>query len=456
MGEAVVRFPPSFPSMPSPRLAQVVSALDVLVDWERRDRRGMRVGIAPMTDLMARLGDPHTSFRAVHVTGTKGKGTTSALMAEALRRAGLRTGLYTSPHLERMTERVRVDGCEIEDDEFAHALEDVLNARSAAIVERTPADEATWFDVVTAAAFLVFSRRKCEWAVVEVGIGGRLDSTNVVRGEVCIITNVDLEHTQVLGATRAAIAREKGGILKPGSTLVTGVMRDAGVDGGDEAEVVLDEIAADLGVPTLRPTRRAERLIDRNADLVRLALDELGRREVHTRRGEDGTNQELLSSSLLDAEAIAAGQLGGRQELRRLGDTLVLLDGAHVASSIAAVLREAATDPRLPRRKPVVVLALGRDKDAAAILKVLRVEADRLLCTTAASGPLRAVEVLVEESSRAGIDAETAADPANALTKAVQLAAERGTWVLVTGSFHLVGATRPLLASLTTTPKPRC
>lgn len=410
----------------------------------------MRVGIAPMTDLMKRLGDPHTSFRAVHVTGTKGKGTTSALMAEALLRAGLRTGLYTSPHLERMNERVRVDGCEVEDDELAAALEDVLNARSAAIVERTPADEATWFDVVTAAAFLVFSRRKCDWAVVEVGIGGRLDSTNVVRGEVCIITNVDLEHTQVLGATRAAIAREKGGIVKPGSTLVTGVMRDVGMEGGDEAEAVLDEIAADLGVSTLRPTRRAERLIDRNADLVRLALDELGRRGVHT------ANQELLSSSLLTADAIAAAQLGGRQELRRSGDTLVLLDGAHVASSIAAVLHEASTDPRLPRRKPVVVLALGRDKDAAAILKVLRNEADRLLCTTAASGPLRAMEVLVEESSRAGIDAETAPDPTSALTKAIQLAAERGTWVLVTGSFHLVGATRPLLTSLTTAPKSRC
>ncbi len=442
--------------MPSPRLDRVVADLDVLVDWERRDRRGMRVGIAPMTDLMTRLGDPHTSFRAVHVTGTKGKGTTSALMAEALRRAGLRTGLYTSPHLERMNERVRVDGCEVEDDALAQALEDVLNVRSAAIVERTPADEATWFDIVTAAAFLVFSRAKCDWAVVEVGIGGRLDSTNVVRGEVCIITNIDYEHMQVLGATRAAIAREKGGILKPGSTLVTGVMRDLETNADDEAEVVLDEIAAELGVATLRPARRAELLVDRNADLVRLALDELGRRGVHIRKEGDGETTELLSGSLLDADAIAAGRLGGRQELRSSGETLVMLDGAHVASSLASVLREAAVDPRLPRRKPVVVLALGRDKDAPAILKVLADGADRLLCTTAASGPLRAVEVLAEESSRAGIDAETASEPTNALAKAIQLATERGTWVLVTGSFHLVGATRPLLDPPQTATKSRC
>lgn len=423
--------------MTSPRLARALAAIDVLVDWERRDRRGMHVGLAPMTDLMTRLGDPQRTFRSVHVTGTKGKGTTTALVAEALRRAGLRTGTYTSPHLERVNERVRIDGREIGDDELASALEDALRAREAAIVERTPADEATWFDVVTAAAFLSFARARCAWAVVEVGIGGRLDSTNVVDGEVCVVTNVDLEHVQVLGSTRAAIAREKGGIVKRGSVLVTGVMH--GADGRDEAADVLDAIARDLDVPVRRPARIAERLLDRNVDLAGIALDELGRRGVR------GADRETISASLLDESAIASARLGGRQELRRSGDVLVLLDGAHVASSIAAVLREAASDPRLPRAKPVVVLALGRDKDAAAILKAVRAEADRLLCTTAASGSLRAVETLAEESTRAGIDAETAADPTSALAKAVQLAAERRTWVLVTGSFHLVGATRPLL-----------
>lgn len=425
-------------AMPSPRLARVLASLEVLVDWERRDRRGMHVGLAPVVDLMARLGDPQRSFRAVHVTGTKGKGTTSALVAEALRRAGLRTGLYTSPHLARVNERVRIDGREIGDEEFAAALEDALRAREAAILDRTPADESTWFDVVTAAAFAAFSRAKCAWVVVEVGIGGRLDSTNVVDGEVCVVTNVDLEHTQVLGATRAAIAREKGGIVKRGSVLVTGVLRD-GPGGVDEAADVLDGIAAALDVPVRRPERRAERLIDRDVDLARLVLDELGRRDVR------GADQEPISGSALDADAIAAAQLPGRQELRRSASTLVLLDGAHVASSVAAVLREAASDARLPRTRPVVVLALGRDKDAPAILKALRDGADRLLCTTTASGSLRAVETLAEESSRAGIDAETAADPADALAKALQLAADRGTWVLVTGSFHLVGATRPLL-----------
>ncbi|MCY2959916.1 MAG: Mur ligase family protein [Planctomycetota bacterium] len=436
--------------MPSPRLLRVLTALDALVDWERRDRRGMHVGLAPMTDLMERLGEPQRRFRVVHVTGTKGKGTTAALVAEALRRAGLRTGLYTSPHLHRVNERVRIDGIEVGDEELAVALEDAFRAREAAILESTAADEATWFDLVTAAAFLVFSRAECAWAVVEVGIGGRLDSTNVADGEVCVVTNIDLEHVQVLGPTHAAIAREKGGIVKRSSVLVTGVTGDPNSGPEADAAPVLEGIASALGVRVVRPARRAESLLDRNVDLARLVLDELGRRGVR------GSDQELLSGSALGADAIGAARLAGRQELRRVGHTPVLLDGAHVASSITAVLHEAAADPRLPRKKPVVVLALGRDKDAPAILKALRDGVDRLLCTTAASGSLRAVETLVEESSRAGIGAETAADPASALTRAIQLAAAGETWVLVTGSFHLVGAVRLLLDAPSTDTDPRC
>ncbi len=433
--------------MPSPRLARALAALDTLVDWERRDRRGMHVSLLPMVDLLERLGDPHRAFRSVHVTGTKGKGTTSALTAEGLMRAGIRTGLYTSPHLERVNERVRVDGREVEDEDLAVALEDALAAREAAILARTPADEATWFDVVTAAAFVSFARAKCAWVVVEVGIGGRLDSTNVVFGEVCVVTNIDLEHVQVLGSTRAAIAREKGGIVKRGSTLVTGVFAESGASPDDDASSALGEIAASLGVETLRPDRRADRLLDRNIDLARIVLDELGRRGVQ--------GSERISSSLLDAAAIHNAALSGRQELRSVAGVPVLLDGAHVASSIGAILREAAADARLPRRKPVVVLALGRDKDADLVLKALRNEADRLLCTTTASGALRAMESLVEDALRLGIDAETASSPSNALARAIQLAADGG-WILVTGSFHLVGAVRPLLDAPPTDLPPRC
>ncbi len=420
------------------RLARALERLDALVDWERRDRRGMRQDVGPMRDLAARLGNPEARFRAVHVTGTKGKGTVSALIAAALARAGIRTGLYTSPHVERVHERIRVDGLEVDDDLLADGLERALSARDAAVRERTDAEDSTWFDVITAAAFLCFARRGCAFAVVEVGIGGRLDSTNVVRGEVCVITNIDLEHTQVLGDTRGKIAREKAGILKPGCTLVSGVGLAAEVPELDEARVVIEDAARALDVAVLRPASHGRTLLERNAALAELVLDELGR------RGVAGAGGERLSRSHLDARAIDAARLPGRQELRWIGATPVLIDGAHVASSIAALLDEAGADPRLPRRAPIVILALGRDKDAEAVLKTLRGRADRLVCTTATSGPLRAADTLAEQALGMGLDAETASDPARALAKAVQLAGDGG-WVLATGSFHLAGALRPTL-----------
>ena len=195
--------------MPHRRLEAALARLDALVDWERRDRdASMRRGIEPAADLLERLGSPQRGFRAVLVAGTKGKGTTSALVAAALVRAGIPTGLYTSPHVDRIHERIRVGGAEVEDEVLASALERVLDARTRAVEDGGPGVDSTWFDVVTASAFLVFAERGVAWAVVECGLGGRLDSTNVVAADVCVVTNVDLEHTAVLGR-RARRSRAK-------------------------------------------------------------------------------------------------------------------------------------------------------------------------------------------------------------------------------------------------------
>lgn len=427
-----------------PRLARAFARLDSLVNWERRDRGGMRVGLEPVLDVLARLGHPERSFRAVHVAGTKGKGTTSALVAAALSRAGTRTGLYTSPHVDRVNERVRIDGLEVDDAALAETLERAWAAREAAIAGNTPGDEATWFDLVTSAAFVCFQRARCEWGVVECGIGGRLDSTNAVQGEVCVVTNVDLEHTSVLGNTRADIAREKGGILKRGSTLVTSLWPDPALGRDDDAGSVLEGMACELGCRVLRPRREEGTMLARNVALARLVLDELGRRGVTARDGRP------VDGRLLDEETISGARLPARLEKRRIGRTLVVIDGAHVASSVRMVLEELAGDPDVAGAAgpPVVLLALGRDKDAPRILKTLRAHADRLVCTTVASGPLRAAETLAEEASRAGFVAETAAEPVSALSKALQLAGEQG-WVLVIGSFYLAGAVRSLLDSHT-------
>jgi dihydrofolate synthase/folylpolyglutamate synthase len=382
-----------------------------------------------MRALVGELELDPKKFRAVHVTGSKGKGSTSALIAAGLTRAGLRTGRYSSPHVERIQERVTIDGVEVGDAPLAEALERAFEAR-----ERVRGLEPTWFDVVTAAALWLFRRERVDWLVAEVGLGGRLDSTNVLDGEVCVITNVELEHTAVLGGTRAAIAAEKAGILKSGCSLVTGLAA------ADEAGAVVEARARELGVRVLRPTwvgRGEQPSIEAtNRSFAELALDELGR------RGHRSADGAALSAALLDDEAVARARLPGRAERFRCGSTTVVLDGAHTPGSVAAVLRDLAEDPSLLGR-PIAVVGLARDKDGPAILKTLAPAVESVVCTSVGSELHRTPEQIAELATAAGIAAKTVAMPLDALEQALTLARER--WVLVTGSLYLAGAIRPWL-----------
>jgi dihydrofolate synthase/folylpolyglutamate synthase len=436
---------------PAERLAAALAALDSLTNWERRDRdAAMRHSVDPARDLLSRMGDPQRRWRAVHVAGTKGKGTTSSLVAAGLARAGVKVGLYTSPHVVRMHERIRIDGGDVTDDAFAAALENALHARESAVRASSAGAESTWFDVLTAAAFDAFAAARVDWAVVECGLGGRLDSTNVIDGEVCVITSIDLEHTAVLGSTRAAIAGEKAGILKAGSTLVTALRPDVALPRSDDAGAVVEARAALLGCRVVRPAQHAATMLGENVSLAGLALDELGRRGVATTEGR------AVGGWLLDAATIAGARLPGRQEKFDVEGVPVVIDGAHVASSVGRVLDELAEDRDLAGR-PVVILALGRDKDIQAILKKLHGRADRLLCTSVTTGPLRAAELLATEASHMGLEAEIAPDPARALARALELCSDRG-WVLAIGSFYLAGSIRSLIAPDPNpqSKKPRC
>lgn len=175
-----------------------------------------RPDIGRMTQLMAALGDPQHRFSAVHITGTNGKGSTTALCADLLHASGHRVGRYTSPHLTMVNERIAIDGTSISDHDLAGALEDVSLA-----AERTKLSP-TWFEAVTAAAFIHFRRAAVDIAVVEVGMLGRWDATNVLEAEVSVITNVELDHTEMAGPTTSHVAYEKAGIIRPGAALVLG------------------------------------------------------------------------------------------------------------------------------------------------------------------------------------------------------------------------------------------
>ena len=433
-----------------PRLQRALARLSALVDWERSDRRAdMGRTLEPVLDLLERLGDPHRAWRSVHVAGTKGKSTTASFIAAGLSRAGLRTGAYSSPHVERLVERVRIDGAPIDEAALAEGLDLALAAREAAGSE-SPSARSTYFDVLTAGAFEALRAAGVEWVVVECGLGGRLDSTNAVQGEVCVITNIDLEHTEVLGGTRALIAAEKAGILDPGATLVTSVAAD------DEAGAVIARRARELGCEVLRPASPTAGAASapisveaQNAALAALVLDELGRRGV---RGARAPFLGPLSGELLDASTLAAARLPGRGELfhvRAGGRTIAVgLDGAHVASSLARVARE-LTERAGGRAdagsRPTAVLALRNDKDVASLLKTLSAAVDTVFCTSLDDAPFFGAEDLVVRARAAGLAAEAVAEPETALERALEHAARRGVPVLVLGSLYLCGRLRPVL-----------
>ena len=213
-------------------------ALDYIysfIDYEtmHQPRAAAHFDIRRMDELLARLGNPHLSGRTVHIAGTKGKGSTAAMIASALTAAGYKTGLYTSPHLTDIRERFRIDG-ELIPEEALIELAEKLKPEVAAVNEKAAYGTLTTFEVMTALCFLYFAMQKVDFQVVEVGLGGRLDATNVVKPELCVITTIDLDHTDVLGDTLAQIAAEKAGIVKPGVTVVSSPQ-------AEEAEKVIAE-----------------------------------------------------------------------------------------------------------------------------------------------------------------------------------------------------------------------
>ena len=412
------------------RLEAALSRLGELVDWEKKSRLGgaMRVGLEPEHDLVARLGSPERGLCAVHVAGSKGKGTTCALVAAALRAAGVRVGLYTSPHVEHLGERLVLDGEPVPDAVLARGLELALAARDAAVRAGTPARDATWFDVVTAAALRLLSEARVEVAVLECGLGGRLDSTNVVEARVCAVTSIYLEHTAVLGDTRRAIAREKAGIVKPGGVVVVGALGSV-----DEAADEIEAVARAVGARSVRVTQ-ADKLAleERNRRLAAAILAEL----AHV---EPELGARLGAQPLARLGPAPAG-LPGRAERRRHGVTRVVLDGAHVPESLALLLRDLARDPELAV-PPVVVLGLGLEKNAQGMLKALQGGVDRVLCTSVGEGPYRGADELAALARELGLAAQAVPEARAALDEAAR-AAGTGGWVLVTGSLHLVGALR--------------
>jgi dihydrofolate synthase/folylpolyglutamate synthase len=350
-------------------------------------------GLDRMELLMEVLGEPQT-YPAIHVVGTNGKSTTTRATAALLQHAGLRTGAYTSPHVHGWSERIQIDG---RDADFEAAIARVRDA-----AERTG---ATQFEALTAAALKAFADAEVDVAVVEAGLGGRLDATNVLGARLVVLTNVSLEHTEVLGDTREAIAREKLAVVGLNTTVVLGeaeweaAARDAGA-----ATVVL--AAADGA--GLRPS----------IALARAA----GAAFLGSGNGHEGDRWTPGDDEIA---------LAGRYELRSDGPVREVWDGAHNPAGAAHLARS------LAGADAVLVVSLVADKDVDGVLRELAPLGSRLVATTSSSPrALRADELAAR--ARAHFEhVETAAEPHAAVARARTLAAPEGT-VLVTGSLYLL------------------
>ncbi|MGI8550079.1 MAG: bifunctional folylpolyglutamate synthase/dihydrofolate synthase [Dehalococcoidia bacterium] len=404
--------------------------------------------------LLDRLGNPQKGRRSVHLTGSKGKGSTGRMLAALLSQGGARTGLYTSPHLHSPRERIMIDGEPISEAELTRLVTE-LQPHVETENRQRPGAELTTFELLTALGFLAFREHACDWQVVEVGLGGRLDATNVLDDKaLCIFTPISLEHTAILGSTTAAIAGDKAGILRAGCRTVL-APQDA------EAERVLREACAALGVPVASTaamcTWQSDGLsldgqqceVKTPRGYYRFTLPLLGRYQVENAATAILGMENLISEGIeLDpaqvAEALAGVRWPGRLELLSRAP-LVFVDGAHNAAS-AARLAEALVDLCCDRLLWLVVGTLA-DKDLAGIVAALAPLAQGVIAVQPAHPRARPASEIVRAFQEAGVPAREAKSVSQAVETAKRKAGADGA-VCATGSLYVVAEARAHLLGL--------
>jgi dihydrofolate synthase/folylpolyglutamate synthase len=389
------------------------------------------------------MGDPHLAYPVIHVTGTNGKGSTTRIISSILGAMGLSTGSYTSPHLESVTERLAWNGRPVPEDEMAEVLsaladlEDLMDAR------------AHWFDLLTAAAFRYFADQAVDVGVFEVGLGGTWDATNIVQSQVAVITNIDLDHVEVLGPTRADIARDKAGIAKPGSVLVVGetdpqlapIFEQAGA-------AALWQRGRDFDVTSSTPAvgGRVFGLRTPGSSYQDLYLPLHGHHQVQNAACAVAAVEAFFGGPIPEdvlAEGLAQSRSPGRLEVvgRR---PLVLLDGAHNPAGAAAAAT-ALDEEFSSARSRLLVVGLLSKKSPVEMLEAMGAPQARLLVATRAASP-RALdpEELAAAARELGVQAQVEPDVGRAVRRAIEQAAEDDL-VLVTGTLYIVGSARASL-----------
>ncbi len=407
-----------------------------------------KFGLKNIETLCASLGNPHRAVACAHIAGTNGKGSTAAMLESILRVAGLRTGLYTSPHLERVNERIRIKGENISDDDFAAAWTLVHSKIESLMASGALAAHPTYFECITAMAFVVFAEKKLDFAVYEVGLGGRLDSTNIVTPAVGVITSIDFDHESFLGSSIAEIAAEKAGIIKPGITVVGAAERP-------EARTVVAERCRQLGArlievdttyrvkfthsidgryPAMVASRRG------GGGMLRLEPSLPGRFQIRNALAAATAARVLAELGFpVNDENIEFGIRSVRWpgRLEKLSDhPAVYLDGTHNPAGARELVK--FWKENFAGRRIFLVYGTVRDKAVDEIAGLLFPHAEQVILTAPRQPRAITVEVLAEMTGHLAPFFVIEADPQRALERALELASPEDA-VFATGSLYLVG-----------------
>jgi dihydrofolate synthase/folylpolyglutamate synthase len=412
--------------------------------------RVQKFGLENISILSSELGNPHRAVPCAHIAGTNGKGSTAAMLESILRIAGLRTGLYTSPHLERINERIRLNGESISNEQFAAAWTRVHTSIESLMASGKLTSHPTFFECVTAMAFLVFAEEHLDFAILEVGLGGRLDSTNIVLPDVTIITPIDFDHENFLGHSIEEIAAEKAGIIKPGIIVVSSVVRPEAraviakkcreasarlIDVDEEWRVGEATTAAGRYRTAATSSHSGSQLSIAPAlpgrFQLRNALAAATAARVLTEKGFRVTDDAI-------ARGIAAVQWPGR--LERLSENPSLyLDGTHNPAGAHELLK--FWKENFAGRRIILVYGAMRDKAVDEIAGVLFPSADLVVLTEPQQPRAISADLLSEMTAHLARESIVVRDPHQALEQAISMAHPADA-VFATGSLYLVGDLR--------------
>ena len=400
--------------------------------------------LSHVEELLNRMHNPQLAAKTIHVAGTKGKGSVAAMIAEVLSGSGYKTGLYTSPHLHNLRERISIEGRFISEAEFATAMTEIKPS-----IESMRPDSAfrqlTYFEVLTALAFAYFQKTQVDFQILEVGLGGRLDATNVCRPVVCIITPISLDHTQILGNSLGEIAREKAGIIKSGCWVVIAPQPQ-------EAASVITEICHEKDAKVVQVDKdviwykrggdlnHQSLVIKGRTNKYQVSIPLLGDFQLENAAATIAALEILVSegfsiSTTNIAQGLAKVKWPGRFDILQQNPT-VLVDGAHNVASMKRLVIN--INEYFAHRRIFLVFGTSSDKDIPGIVNELVPLSPHVIVTLAAHSRAAPLSILVTEFNKRGIEPESRETVSEAISRALSMA-DKTDLICITGSLFVAG-----------------